>query len=406
MLSSHSSQSLSPSLRPSSLRALSVSAFSPLASPFDFELSTVNSLSPRSAHQYHSTALAHPLFSYSCALFCHSENDNLFTFRRFHTLCPKHPGWGAAIVNFFVAQISDLPVLPVTSNKSPVTTSALFPSPVTSHQSRVTKSFTIRTYERPAPNPFRIHTSKTQDLKPFRMNTYKKTGRGRSANRYRPGTSLAQFFKGRVGEAATLGCLFPAFAEHGARITDNASPVTAMSLLCREFAGGLGIRIELNSYGDRAFAARRKFPLPHRLFGGICQRRVSAQHLHILHRPIRVDGNLQSHRPANAPSLQDGRILRFHLLHYFALTVLRTTWRQAHQRQDEARDYRGVSNPALRFCHHAALKQRYGTPAGDHPHHCVFLCRTNVAVLSPSPRVFHKRVPQAHGTAEALDKLL
>jgi hypothetical protein len=91
-------------------------------------------LYPRSAHQYHSTALTHPLFSHSCALFCHNENDNLFAFRRFHTLCPKHPGWGAAIGNSFVARISDLPVLPVTSNKLQVATSALFPSPVTNHQ--------------------------------------------------------------------------------------------------------------------------------------------------------------------------------------------------------------------------------------------------------------------------------
>jgi len=36
----------------------------------------------------------------------------------------------------------------------------------------------IRTYEKHAPNPFRIRTSKTQDLKPFRMNTYEKRGRG------------------------------------------------------------------------------------------------------------------------------------------------------------------------------------------------------------------------------------
>ena len=148
MLSSYSTQPLPSSPCFSSLCALSVSAFSPLASPFDFELPTVNSLSPRSAHQCHSTALTHPLFSYSYALFCHSENDNLFAFRRFHTLCPKHPGWGAAIINFFVARIPDLPVLPVTSNKSQVTTSALFLSPVTSHQSRITKSFTIRTYKK------------------------------------------------------------------------------------------------------------------------------------------------------------------------------------------------------------------------------------------------------------------
>src|SRR5579859_94533 len=51
-------------------------------------------------------------------------------------------------------------------------------TPVTNHQSPVTKSFTVRTYAKPARNPFRIRTSKTQHLKPFRMNTYEKTGGG------------------------------------------------------------------------------------------------------------------------------------------------------------------------------------------------------------------------------------
>ena len=50
--------------------------------------------------------------------------------------------------------------------------------PVTSHQSQITKSFTIRTYEKHASNPFRIRTSKTQDLKPFRMNTSEKNPGG------------------------------------------------------------------------------------------------------------------------------------------------------------------------------------------------------------------------------------
>jgi len=55
----------------------------------------------------------------------------------------------------------------------------LFPlPPVTSHQSQITKSFTIRTSEKHLHNPFRMRTSKTQDLKPFRMNTYKKTREG------------------------------------------------------------------------------------------------------------------------------------------------------------------------------------------------------------------------------------
>jgi hypothetical protein len=125
-----------------------------------------------------SVFLASPLFSYSCAHFCHNENDNLFAFRRFHTLCSKHPGWGPAIVNFLVAQISDLPVLPVTSHKSPVTASALFLPPVTNHPSQVTKPCRIHTSAKRARNSRRIRTSKTQDLKPFGMNTYRKTGEG------------------------------------------------------------------------------------------------------------------------------------------------------------------------------------------------------------------------------------
>lgn len=46
--------------------------------------------------------------------------------------------------------------------------------------------FTIRTSEKHAPNPFRIRTSKTQDLKPFGMNTYEKTRGG--------GTPLPRYF--------------------------------------------------------------------------------------------------------------------------------------------------------------------------------------------------------------------
>jgi hypothetical protein len=46
------------------------------------------------------------------------------------------------------------------------------------HQSRITKSFIIRTYAKSAHKLFRMNTSKTQDLKPFRMNTSEKTGVG------------------------------------------------------------------------------------------------------------------------------------------------------------------------------------------------------------------------------------
>ncbi len=46
------------------------------------------------------------------------------------------------------------------------------------HSPLATKSFTIRTYEKCARNSLRIRTYKTQHLKPFRMNTYEKTGGG------------------------------------------------------------------------------------------------------------------------------------------------------------------------------------------------------------------------------------
>jgi hypothetical protein len=100
--------------------------------------------------------LASPLFSYSCALFCHNENDNLFVFRRFRTLSQKHPGWGR-LLQTKIFSFGNL-----TTNYSPLSTI----------------SFTIRTYEKRARNSRRIRTSKTQHLKPFRMNTCKKTGEG------------------------------------------------------------------------------------------------------------------------------------------------------------------------------------------------------------------------------------
>ena len=111
----------------------------------------------------------------------------------------KHPGWGAAMFNFFVAQTSVCALLrqstserseakdpyelkdhsvPVTSHKSAVTASALSLPPATSHQSQITKSRRIHTSEKRTHNPFRIRTSKTQDLKPFRIRTYEKTGVG------------------------------------------------------------------------------------------------------------------------------------------------------------------------------------------------------------------------------------
>ena len=119
----------------------------------------------------------------------------------------KHPGRRAAILNSFVARMEFIPVKPgvrpllrqltaeeslakdpqelknlavrpATSYESPVTASVFFLPPVTSHQSQFTKSFIIRTYIKSAHKLFRMNTSKTQRLKPFRMNTSEKTGVG------------------------------------------------------------------------------------------------------------------------------------------------------------------------------------------------------------------------------------
>ena len=111
----------------------------------------------------------------------------------------KHPGWGSPVVIFF-AQTSvfallrhstsessaakdpreskDLAVLQVTSCKSPLEAPVLSLPPVTSHQSQVTKSCRIRTCTKRTRNSFRFRTSKTQDLKPFRIRTYEKPLRG------------------------------------------------------------------------------------------------------------------------------------------------------------------------------------------------------------------------------------
>jgi hypothetical protein len=47
-----------------------------------------------------------------------------------------------------------------------------------SFNSSSSNSFTIRTYPKPARNPFAMSTSKTKDLKSFRIRTYEKKGRG------------------------------------------------------------------------------------------------------------------------------------------------------------------------------------------------------------------------------------
>ena len=84
----------------------------------------------------------------------------------------KHPGWGSHSSNQNPA------FLPAPNHKSPVTARVLSLPPVTSYQSRMTKSFIIRTYAKHTRNPFRIRTSKTLDLKSFRIRTYEKKGGG------------------------------------------------------------------------------------------------------------------------------------------------------------------------------------------------------------------------------------
>jgi len=131
--------------------------------------------------------------------------------------CRKHPGWGYAIFNFFVAQTSvcvllrqsasqrsaandlqeleNLAVHQIPSHESAFTASALFLPPVTSHQSQITKSCRIRTYAKRASNSSRIRTSKTEHLKPFRINTYKKTGGGSSGfTSFKPKSSFSSPF--------------------------------------------------------------------------------------------------------------------------------------------------------------------------------------------------------------------
>jgi len=60
----------------------------------------------------------------------------------------------------------------------PKNLSSSFSRLFTRHSSPATKPFRIRTSTKRPRNSFRMCTSKTKHLKPFRMNTYKKTGEG------------------------------------------------------------------------------------------------------------------------------------------------------------------------------------------------------------------------------------
>jgi len=101
--------------------------------------------------------------------------------------CKKHRGVGIpsechperSEASAFSRSLSPLPRQshPAKGNPSKVV-SALFLSLVTNHQPPVTNFCTIRTYEKCACKSRRIRTSKTQHLKPFRMNTSEKAPRG------------------------------------------------------------------------------------------------------------------------------------------------------------------------------------------------------------------------------------
>jgi len=107
----------------------------------------------------------------------------------------KHPGWGALLLTSYPMRIA-LPLAPrvveVSDNRERETSRVSSSrdtrygsritdrgTPVTNHQSPITKCFAMRTYAKRACKRFRIRTSKTQHFKPFRIRTYKKTPRGR-----------------------------------------------------------------------------------------------------------------------------------------------------------------------------------------------------------------------------------
>jgi hypothetical protein len=156
----------------------------------------------KSPHQCHSMGVTSPLFSYSYALFCTAKNPNPFLFIFFRTLYPKHPGWGS------VAQASACPLLspqlksnrasaPFGTDRGPL----IYPEPRRVYPARPARPacpacpeqrreerreprrapipFRIRTYAKPTRNPFTMSTSKTQDLKSFRIRTYEKNPGGR-----------------------------------------------------------------------------------------------------------------------------------------------------------------------------------------------------------------------------------
>lgn len=142
----------------------------------------------KSPHQYHSIDVSRPLFSYSYGLYCNAKSVNPFSFNRFHTLAPKHPGSGVVVRSFtsstsIASSTSLAAVGSKLSHVSPLCSRRVNHPPLHSllavcKAPRSSNLFRIRTSAKPASNPFRMRTSKTKDLKPCRMNTSEKEPRG------------------------------------------------------------------------------------------------------------------------------------------------------------------------------------------------------------------------------------
>jgi hypothetical protein len=85
----------------------------------DFRPLAVEFLSlAKSAEQYPSFALSHPLSSYSYPLFCKLQNANILIFSKFRTLCAKRPGGGMPLAPSGLNRIPS----PFSSRHSPLAT--------------------------------------------------------------------------------------------------------------------------------------------------------------------------------------------------------------------------------------------------------------------------------------------
>ena len=216
-LSCHPERSEGSASRLSPLHGLSVSAFSSSdVCPFNFKLSTVNLLSltpfPATLTSHLQLAENKTTLSPAVATLTSRVKPKSFACHSY-----KKP-WGRG----YLLQAKIFSFGNLTTNNSPLSTI----------------SFTIRTYEKHTHNPFGIRTSKTQHLKPFRMNTYKKTGRG--AHIFQP--KVFSFFSMRAGpehrrSERASGASEPLFRSgvsratgHRSRATDRGSRATSSPL--------------------------------------------------------------------------------------------------------------------------------------------------------------------------------